>query len=98
MNERPQQPDTTTTTSTQPGARSSHSATRILTGVAAVFLVIALVIFVLQNTEKAHVEFLGLNLDVAQGVSLLLAAVVGFLIAVLGSGVMRLRRRVHNRR
>ena len=97
MSDRPQQPETTTSTSTQPATSSSHSATRILTGVATVFLVIALVIFVLQNTEKAHVEFLGLNLDVAQGVALLLAAIVGFVIAILGSGVMRLRRRVHNR-
>lgn len=95
MSDRPEQPPIVRPA--PPTTAPRRSVSSILTGVVAVLLSIALVIFVLQNTDKAHVEFLGLNLDVAQGVSLLLAAVVGFLIAVLGGGVLRLRRRMHTR-
>jgi uncharacterized integral membrane protein len=63
----------------------------------AAILVLALLVFVVQNTEQAHIEFFSLNLDMAQGVALLLAASVGFLIAALGSGILVLRRRIRNR-
>ena len=86
-----------TTTTTAPASSSGRRVSTIIGLILAALLVVALLVFVVQNTEQVHIEFLGLNLDMAQGVALLLAAVVGFLIALLGSGFLRLRRRVRNR-
>jgi uncharacterized integral membrane protein len=90
-------PPATTTTTTAPASGSGRKISTILGLILAALLVIALIVFVVQNTEQVHIEFFGLNLDMAQGVALLLAAVVGFLIALLGSGFLRLRRKVRNR-
>ncbi len=62
--------------------------------VTAGLLSIALVIFVLQNTVHTTVDFLGWNADVAQGVSLLAAALVGAVIALVVSAALRLRKTV----
>ncbi|MGK9270860.1 LapA family protein [Williamsia muralis] len=86
-----------TTTTTAPASGSGRKISTILGLILAALLVIALIVFVTQNTEQVHIEFFGLNLDMAQGVALLLAAVVGFLIALLGSGILRLRRKVRDR-
>ena len=86
-----------TTTTTAPASGSGRKMSTILGLILAALLVIALIVFVVQNTEQVHIEFFGLNLDTAQGVALLLAAVVGFLIALLGSGILRLRRKVRDR-
>ncbi|ORM37666.1 lipopolysaccharide assembly protein LapA domain-containing protein [Williamsia sp. 1135] len=85
---------TTTTTAPNKGRRVSTIIGLIIAAV----LVVAFIVFVTQNTEQVQIEFFGLNLDLAQGVALLLAAVVGFLIAVLGAGVLRLRSKVRRRR
>jgi uncharacterized integral membrane protein len=88
---------TGTTTTTAAPRRGGRISTIIGLIVAAV-LVVAFIVFVTQNTEQVQIEFFGLNLDLAQGVALLLAAVVGFLIAVLGAGALRLRSKVRRRR
>jgi uncharacterized integral membrane protein len=62
--------------------------------IAAAILSIALLIFVLQNTVHTTINFLGWNTDVAQGVSLLIAAVVGGVIALVVSAAIRLRKTV----
>jgi uncharacterized integral membrane protein len=62
--------------------------------IAAGILSIALLIFVLQNTVHTTINFLGWNADVAQGVSLLIAAVVGGVIALVVSAAIRLRKTV----
>jgi uncharacterized integral membrane protein len=62
--------------------------------IAAAILSIALLIFVLQNTVHTTINFLGWNADVAQGVSLLIAAVVGGVIALVVSAAIRLRKTV----
>jgi uncharacterized integral membrane protein len=49
---------------------------------------------VLQNTVHTTINFLGWNADVAQGVSLLIAAVVGGVIALVVSAAIRLRKTV----
>lgn len=36
--------------------------------------VIALLVFVLQNTEHARIEFLGVNLDITQGFAILFSS------------------------
>jgi uncharacterized integral membrane protein len=62
--------------------------------IAAGILSIALLIFVLQNTVHTTINFLGWNADVAQGISLLAAAVVGGVIALVVSAAIRLRKTV----
>ncbi|MBI5341521.1 MAG: DUF1049 domain-containing protein [Mycolicibacterium rufum] len=62
--------------------------------IAAGLLSIALLTFVLQNTVHTTINFLGWNADVAQGISLLAAAVVGGVIALVVSAAIRLRKTV----
>lgn len=92
------EPGTTGTTTTTTAANKRGRASTIIGLIVAAVLVVAFIVFVSQNTEQVQIEFFGLNLDLAQGVALLLAAVVGFLIAVLGAGVLRLRTKVRRRR
>lgn len=54
--------------------------------IVAVVLVVALVTFVLQNTVHTNINFIGWHFDLAQGFSLLGAAVVG--------AAIRLRRAI----
>ena len=53
---------------------------------------VAVAVFVLQNTDKVKVSFLFLNGRIALGLALLLAAVLGGVGAVLLSFVRRHRR------
>lgn len=92
------EPGTTGTTTTTTAANKRGRASTIIGLIVAAVLVVAFIVFVSQNTEQVQIEFFGLNLDLAQGVALLLAAVVGFLIAVLGAGMLRLRTKVRRRR
>lgn len=68
-------------------------AAKLALGVALV-LVVALLVFVTQNTIHTQINFIGWNFSVAQGVSLLGAAVVGAAIALIVSAAVRLRRAV----
>jgi uncharacterized integral membrane protein len=58
----------------------------------AVVLTVGLLIFVLQNTVHTRINFIAWNFDVAQGVSLLGAAAIGAIIALIVSAAVRLRR------
>ncbi|MGU3432964.1 DUF1049 domain-containing protein [Actinomycetes bacterium M1A6_2h] len=60
----------------------------------ALVLIVALVIFVLQNTVHQNINFIGWNFDLAVGVQLLGAAVVGAVIAIILGAAIRLRRAV----
>jgi uncharacterized integral membrane protein len=60
----------------------------------ALVLVVALAIFALQNTVHTNVNFIGWNFDLAQGVWLLGAAVVGAIIALIVSAALRVRRAI----
>lgn len=91
------EPGTTGTTTTTTTASKRGRASTIIGLIVAAVLVVAFIVFVTQNTEQVQIEFFGLNVDLAQGVALLLAAVVGFLIAVLGAGILRLRKKVRRR-
>lgn len=62
--------------------------------IVALVLLTALVVFVLQNTVHTTINFLAWNFNLAQGVSLLGAAVVGAVIALIVSAAIRLRRAV----
>lgn len=57
-------------------------------------LVAALVIFVLQNTIHTNINFLGWNFELAQGVSLLGAAIVGAVITLAATAALKVRRAV----
>jgi uncharacterized integral membrane protein len=60
---------------------------------AAVFLIL-LVVFFAQNTVKASIHFLGFSRDLPLGLTILISAIIGLLVAaVLGSiRIMQLRR------
>ena len=62
--------------------------------VAAAFVLLLLLIFVLQNGRRVRVSFLGAHADLPLGIALLLAAIVGVLVvAIPGSGrIIQLRR------
>ena len=80
------------TTEHTPARRSGFAAKFSLS--VAFLLVVALVVFVLQNTVHTTINFIGWNFDVAQGVSLLGAAAVGAVIALTVSAAVRLRRAI----
>jgi uncharacterized integral membrane protein len=84
---------TSSTTDRTPTGRAGGLASKFALIVAAV-LAIALLIFVLQNTVHTTINFIAWNFDLAQGVSLLGAAVVGAVIALVASAAIRLRRAV----
>jgi uncharacterized integral membrane protein len=62
--------------------------------IAGAVLLLILLIFILQNTEKVKISFLGLHGHLPLGVALLLAAVAGALIAGLvgGARILQLRK------
>lgn len=84
---------TSSTTNHVPSARKSGVGSKLALVIAAL-LAPALVIFVLQNTIHTKIKFIAWNFDLAQGVSLLGAAVVGAVIALIVSAAIRLRRAI----
>jgi uncharacterized integral membrane protein len=68
----------------------------------AVIVLILLIIFIAENTEKAHIKFLGLTANFPLGLALLVAAIAGALIMVLVGTTrilqLRLEARRNNRR
>lgn len=62
--------------------------------VIALVLVVALVILLLQNTVHTRLNFIGWNFDLAQGVWLLGAAVVGSVVTLAVTAALRVRRAV----
>ena len=71
------------------------SAAWVATG-ASLLLLILLIIFILQNSSKVEINFLGLSGTISLGMALLIAAVGGgVLVAISGvARVMQLRRQV----
>lgn len=65
-----------------------------------VLFLVALIIFIAQNGHRTEVSFLGLHAHIANGLALLIAAVVGALIALLAGSVriVQLRRIAHRHR
>jgi uncharacterized integral membrane protein len=73
--------------------RRGGLASRFALVIAAV-LAVALLVFVLQNTIHTKINFIAWNFDLAQGISLLGAAVVGAVIALIVSAAIRLRHAI----
>ncbi len=80
--------------STNTPARRSGSVTSRVTLAVALVLVVALLVFVLQNTDHTRIEFLGWDFNPGVGVALLGAAVVGAVIALAVNAAIRVRRAV----
>ncbi|GGG20063.1 hypothetical protein GCM10007304_37440 [Rhodococcoides trifolii] len=82
-----------TTTNRTPARKAGGFASKFSLLIALV-LIVALVIFVLQNTVHQNINFIGWNFDLSVGVSLLGAAIVGAVIALILGAAIRLRRAV----
>lgn len=82
-----------------PLRRSRTSGAWVAVVVAALLLVL-LVVFIVQNTQDAHISFLWWDGDAPLSVALLVAAVIGIaLTAVVGTmRIWQLRRRVRRDR
>ncbi|GAA5155421.1 hypothetical protein GCM10023340_40660 [Nocardioides marinquilinus] len=80
--------------------RSSRTSGAWTGVVVALVLILLLVVFVLQNTDSAPVEFLWLDGNAPVAVLLLIAAAVGMAIAALVGSlrIMQLRRRIKRER
>ncbi|WP_338888842.1 DUF1049 domain-containing protein [Rhodococcus sovatensis] len=84
---------TSTDSATTPARRRSGGFTKFSLVIALV-LIVALVIFALQNTVHTRINFIGWNFDLAQGVWLLGAAAVGSIITLAVTAALRVRRAV----
>lgn len=85
--------------------QSSPALTRTRTSgfwaamVVGLLVLVVLIVFILENGQRAKVSFLGAHTDLPQGVALLLAAAIGGLVVVLvgGARILQLRSRTKNR-
>lgn len=105
----PQQTGTTEETehsarsaSSRPGGdplRRSRTSSAWFAVVSLAVLLLLLIIFIAQNTQDVEVSFLGWNGRAPLAVSLLLASLVGILLAVVAGSlrILQLRRRVRRR-
>jgi uncharacterized integral membrane protein len=80
-------------------AEGSHTRIAGRTWVAlalAILLLVLLIIFIAQNSESVTVSFLGAHGHISLGLALLIAAVVGALVALLmwTARILQLRREV----
>lgn len=71
----------------------------VWTGVVlAVLLAIAIIIFILQNSQKVEIQWLGIHVHTPMAVALLIATVGGAAITVLAGGARIVQLRVARRR
>jgi uncharacterized integral membrane protein len=88
---------------TDPSRRSS-SLVRTRTSatwvglVLAILVVIATLIFILQNNQDVRIEWLGLHVKLSLAIALLIAAVGGALVPILAGGARIIQLRVARRR
>jgi uncharacterized integral membrane protein len=102
----PTEPDTTTTKHAdephRSGKRSRVPRSRMgnawVALLAAAFVLLLLLIFILQNSQRADVSFLGAHGHLPMGVALLLAAVFGVLLVALPGTVRIIQLRMLGRR
>jgi uncharacterized integral membrane protein len=96
-------PPNTQTTAAGPAKdplRRSRTSGAWFAVVALAVLLILLIIFIAQNTQRVQVSFLGWSGRAPLAVSLLIAAVVGIVLAVVAGSlrILQLRRRVRRGR
>jgi uncharacterized integral membrane protein len=87
---------TSTSTSTKDPLRGSRTSGAWLAVVVLAVLLLLLVIFIAQNTQDVEVSFLGWDGQAPLAISLLIAALVGIVIAIVAGAlrILQLRRRV----
>jgi uncharacterized integral membrane protein len=92
--------DTVGPAATKDPLRRSRTSSAWFSVVALTVLLLLLVIFIAQNTQSVEVSFLGWNGEQPLAVSLLIATVVGILLAVVAGSlrILQLRRRVRRGR
>ena len=80
--------------------RHSRTSGAYAAVIAAAALLVLLVIFIVQNTEKTKIEFLGFDGQVPLAAALLIATVVGMAVvgAVSSLRILQLRRRIKRER
>jgi uncharacterized integral membrane protein len=78
-----------------PRTRAASTWVALAIGVA---LLVIVLVFILQNSNEVRVEFLWGHLHLPLGVALLLAAVLGALVALMAGTVRILQLRRHARR
>ena len=66
--------------------------------VLAVLVVVAVLIFILQNNQEVRIQWLGLHVRLSLAVALLMATVAGALIPLLAGGARIVQLRVARRR
>ena len=68
--------------------------------VGGLLVLVVLIVFILENGQRASVSFLGAHGHLPEGVALLLAAVIGGLVVVIAAAVriLELRRRASRQR
>ena len=88
--------DAPSSTVTKDPLRRSRASGAWLAVVALAALLLLLVVFIAQNTQKVAVSFFGWEGEAPLAVSLLIAAVVGILLAVVAGAarILQLRHRV----
>ena len=100
VSERGPDPGTSRTTPDTDPLRRSRTSGAWLAVTALAVLLLLLVIFIAQNTQRVEVSFLGWNGDAPLAVALLIAAIVGIVLAVFAGSlrIVQLRRRVRRER
>jgi uncharacterized integral membrane protein len=80
--------------------RASRTSGTWLAVVGLGVLLILLIVFIAQNTQRAEVHFFGWDGEAPQAVTLLIAAAAGLLVAVVAASlrILQLRRRVKRAR
>ncbi|WP_375489274.1 lipopolysaccharide assembly LapA domain-containing protein [uncultured Jatrophihabitans sp.] len=73
--------------------RRGRISTLWITLIAAAIVLILLIIFIAQNLQKASIHFLGLNGHMPTGLVILIAAIVGLLIAAIPGTIRILQLR-----
>jgi uncharacterized integral membrane protein len=103
--EKPEPVQTDAPTGTpEPAARPESPSTRTRTSaafkglVAGAVVLLLLLIFILENTQRVKISYLGANGHLSLGVALLLAAVAGALITAMVGAARISQLRAHARR
>lgn len=86
------------TTSAQAPARITRVSAVWVATAAALVLLILLIVFVLQNSTKVEVHFLGLSGTIPLGMALLIAAVGGGVVVAIAGGARVAQLRMNARR
>lgn len=83
-----------------PGPRATAAGRVWVTLAFSLLVLIALIIFIAQNTREVTVNFLGLHGTIATGLALLIAAVAGAIVTLLAGSarILQLRSQIKNQR